>query len=151
MEDIADEVEETIRGFELEDIQGRLGSCEGDYVEPGDAAWEFLEETLEPFIEDLKGEIEVGNETEALEICKGVALGLYRVRDSDGADLVGWAPDFPIEMATQVIETWHTYKRPNRTEASGTHPNRPQFPKEFIEKFVPEWRDPIAQVLKASK
>lgn len=40
---------------------------------------EILEETLEPFVEDMKRLLDLGLEAEALEICKGVVLGCYRL------------------------------------------------------------------------
>jgi hypothetical protein len=42
-----------------------------DY-EPSEAAWEILEETVEPVLDDMKRH---GLEAEALEICKGMVLG----------------------------------------------------------------------------
>lgn len=41
-----------------------------------DAAWEVLDATVQPFVEDLKRHGELGLEAEALEICKGALLGL---------------------------------------------------------------------------
>ena len=37
---------------------------------------------LDPFLADMKRQMELGLRREALEICKGVVLGLYRIRDT---------------------------------------------------------------------
>jgi hypothetical protein len=74
-EDVATEIEDEIRALDYEDLNARAGGHEWGYVEPSEAAEEILEETLEPYVEDLKGHLELGLETEALEICKGLVLG----------------------------------------------------------------------------
>ena len=106
LESIADEVEDAVRALDDADLNGRAGRHEWGYVEPGDAAMEILEKTVEPFIEDLKRHIDLGLEAEALEICKGLILGLYRLGRGENCTLVGWAPDFPSEAAGQALETW---------------------------------------------
>src|SRR2546430_12263331 len=50
------------------DLNARAGSHEWGYVEPSEAAWEILEETVEPVLDDMKRHIELGLEAEALEI-----------------------------------------------------------------------------------
>jgi len=49
---------------------------------------------VEPVLDDLKRHIELGLEAEALEICKGMVLGLYRLNERVRGDVLGWAPDF---------------------------------------------------------
>ena len=45
-------------------------------------------------------------EAPARQFCHGILLGLYRVRDSGGNDILNWAPDFPGEAAANVLEVW---------------------------------------------
>ena len=37
--------------------------------------------------------------TRTLEICKGMVLGLYRLSEREGGDILGWASDFAAEVA----------------------------------------------------
>jgi hypothetical protein len=67
-EDVAVEIEDQIRALDYEDLNARAGRHEWGYVEPAQAAWEILEEALEPFREDMKRHLELGLETEALEM-----------------------------------------------------------------------------------
>jgi len=94
-EDVAAEIEDEIRGLDYEDLNARAGSHEWGYIEPSEAAEEILEETVEPFREDMKRYLELGLEAEALEICKGLGLGCYRRSERAGGDVLGWAPGLP--------------------------------------------------------
>jgi hypothetical protein len=138
-EAVADEVEEAVGSFDIEDLNGRAGRHEWGYVEPTEAAWEILEEAVAPFVEDMNRQIELGLEPEALEICKGVVLGLYRAEHGKKGELAEWAPDFPAEAAGNAVRTWLT------GDLLGKTPRRKglAFPPEFVERFVPEWRERI--------
>lgn len=145
-EAVADEVEDAVRALDLEDLHGRAGRHEWGYVEPTEAAWEILEEAVEPFLDDMRRQIGLGLEAEALEICKGVVLGLYRVEHGKGCQLVEWAPDFPAEAAGGAVETWRTGGE-GRTKHPRTRGRRkcPPFPQDFVDRFVPEWGAMIAR------
>jgi len=41
-------LEDEIRALDYEDLNARAGSHKWGYVEPSEAAWEILEETVEP-------------------------------------------------------------------------------------------------------
>ncbi len=79
--------------------------------------------------------------SEALEICKGIVLGLYRVRGRDADEFMGWASDFPEEHAAWVVDVW----RAGGNEAKAARSIRPlagkgpPLPKDFVDQFVPEW------------
>jgi len=107
-EEIAAEIEDEIRALDHEALNARAGSHEWRYVEPAQAAEEILEETVEPFLDDMKRHLELGLEAEALEISKGLVLGCYRLNERAGGDVLGWAPDFPQEAAGNALEAWYT-------------------------------------------
>lgn len=48
------------------------------------------------------------------EICKGVVLGLYRIRDTRGDEFPGWAEDFPTEAAADA-----SYRSSSRRRKQG--------------------------------
>ncbi|MBI4481328.1 MAG: hypothetical protein HY652_00420 [Acidobacteria bacterium] len=103
---------------------------------------------MEPFLDDMKRQIELGLEAEALEICKGVVLGLYRVEQGKSGELVERAPDFPAEAAASAIETWATggggRKRSGRSRG---RIGRRVLPQDFVDQQVPDWSSMIARVL----
>ncbi len=136
---VADEVEQAVRDLGLDDLGSRAGKHSWGYTSPTEAAWELLEERVSPFIEDMKRQLELDLDAEALEICKGVVLGLYRVRKEQGDDVLQWAPDFPAETAAHAVTTWRD-GGDKKTARRGRRKQR-VFPRDFVKEFVPEWED----------
>jgi hypothetical protein len=148
-EDIAAEVEDEIRALDYEVLNARAGRHEWGYVEPSEAAEEILEETVEPLREDMKRHLELGLEAEALEICKGLVLGCYRLSERAGGDVLGWAPDFPGEAAGYALEVWYTGTDAPKSQAA-RRKKRPPLPPDFLN-LVPKWIPLIERVGKAKK
>lgn len=142
-ESVAEDVEHALRSLDLDDLGSRAGRHREGYTSPTDAAWELLQEAVDPFLSDMKRQMELGLEKEALEICKGVVLGLYQIRDSGGDELLGWAEDFPAEAAADAVRV---LARGGQEGVAGTRRARPPFDQAFVDKYVPEWSDLIARV-----
>lgn len=130
--------------LDLDDLGSRAGRHRGGYTSPTEAAWELLREAVDPFLSDMKRQMELGLEREALEICKGVVLGLYRIRNTRGDEFLGWAEDFPTKAAADAVRVLAggNQKGVGRTRRAGPH-----FDEEFVDKKVPEWGGIIARVL----
>lgn len=137
LEAIAQDVECAVTW--IEDF--RAGPDEvGGYTNPGEGAAEAIEDAVVPWIEDMRRAVELGLERQALEICLGIVLGLYRARDTeDGA--LAWAPDSPEELAATVVETWYAGDDPSRPPSKRRKRprHRATFPDDFLERHVPEW------------
>ena len=86
---VADDVEDAVLQFDYDDLNSRAGSHSGGYVEPTEVAWELLEEAVEPFVSQMKRYLELGLEEQSREVCQGILLGLYRVRDGGSAYRTG--------------------------------------------------------------
>jgi hypothetical protein len=147
-EDVAAEIEDEIRALDYADLNARAGRHEWGYLEPTEAAWEILEEALEPFREDMKRHLELGLETEALEICKGLVLGCYRLSERAGGDVLGWAPDFPGEAAGHALEVWYTGSDDPKNRKG--RKKLPPLPADFLQ-LVPKWISLIEGVGKERK
>lgn len=149
-EEIADEVQEAVSALDFDDLNARAGHHERGYVEPDEAAWEILEQAVEPFTADIQRRIELRLEADALEICKGTVLGLYRVGHSGGGPVAEWAPDFPAEAAGNAIDAWLSSAPRKKADRSGPkrkERKRPAFPQEFVDREVPEWAEMIERMV----
>ena len=148
-QDVAAEIEDEIRALDYEVLNARAGPHEWGYVEPSEAAWEILEETVEPFLDDMKRHLELGLEAEALEICKGLVLGFYRLSEREGGDVLGWAPDFPAEAVGNALEVWYTGTDDPKSRDT-RRKKRPPLPPDFLS-MVPKWIPMIERVWKETK
>ncbi len=137
-EEIAAEIEDEIRALDYDDLNARAGRHEWGYVEPAEAAEEILQETVEPFLEDMKRHLELGLEAEALEICKGFLLGCYRLSERQGGDVLGWAPDFPGEAAGNALEVWYSGTGDPKSR-DPRRKQRPPLPPDFLSLIVSVW------------
>ena len=139
IEEIADEVFDAVSSIDLDALNERAGSHSWGYVEPSEAAWELLEESLEDLIANMKRLAELGLAAGAEAICVGIVEGLYRARkvNSDGA--LGWAPDFPIEQAGHVLKEFFRSSAPAVKIAL-----QPLL--ETLAARAPEWEDMLRRV-----
>jgi hypothetical protein len=74
--DVAADVFDALQGLDLDDLDA--GPRPGGYVEPLAAAWNAVEKVATPYLHDLERRVKLRHEDQALEVCKGIVLGLYR-------------------------------------------------------------------------
>jgi hypothetical protein len=122
--DVAANVFGALQALDLDDLDA--GSRPGGYVEPSEAAWNVIEQVVTPYLHDLERRVKLRHEDEALEVCKGVVLGLYRA-EHRGFELLEYAEDSPSELAGQTVDIWRRRRRDWT------------FPRNFVEKYTPNW------------
>ena len=135
-QEVADQVEDLVREvdqFALYEGAGRTPS--GGYVDPADVSWGNLDEQVAAFLDDIGRRASAGLEGAALEFCKGVVLGLYRVEYGPPCDPRDHVPDWPTETACEAVRIWRVTRRPSR----GSSRRRRPLPREFARECVPEW------------
>ena len=104
---------------------------------------------MEPVLDDMKRHIELGLEADALEICRGLVLGLYRLSEREGGDVLGWAPSFPAEAAGNALESWYIgADEPKSRDIR--RKTRPPLPQDLLS-MVPKWIPMIERILKETK
>jgi hypothetical protein len=123
--DVAADVLGALQALDLDDLDA--GPRPGGYVEPSEAAWSVIEKVVTPYFHDLERRVKLRHEDEALEVCKGIVLGLYRA-EHRGFELLEYAEDSPSELASHVVEIWRRRRR------------RCTFPRNFVEKYAPNLR-----------
>ena len=87
----------------LEELGGRAGKHSWGYVEPSQAAWDLLEESVEDIRADMKRRFETGMKPAPEKICQGIVLGLHEVDGTNSDGALGCAPDFPAEAAARSL------------------------------------------------
>ena len=105
VEAIATQVTDLVACIDLEELHGRAGKHAWGYVEPDEAAWEILEESLEEMQNDIKRTMKAGLPVAAQKTCQGIIFGLYETSQMDIEGVLGWVPDFPAESAAEAFST----------------------------------------------
>jgi hypothetical protein len=122
--DVAADVVDALQALDLDDLDA--GPRPGGYVEPSEAAWNVIEKVVTPYFHDLERRVKLRHEDEALEVCKGIVLGLYR-SEHRGFELLEYAEDSPSELAGHAVEIWRRRRRDWT------------FPRNFVDKYTPNW------------
>lgn len=101
---IAESVAWALEELPLDALAMRSGRIRGrGYVHETDAAWELLEEAVEPFLADLRRRAILGLDA-AVDVAAGIVAGLYRCREPEDGTIVAYAgPDLLSELADQVM------------------------------------------------
>ena len=101
---VADDVEDGLQGLDIEELNTRAGHQPGrGYVHPAEAADEILDETLQPFLDDLQRRADLGVGSAAVELAVGILLGLYNCRHGNSETLLEYSPDYAAERASGVV------------------------------------------------
>jgi hypothetical protein len=119
LEAVSKEVVDLVLGIGLDALNGRAEQQPWGYVEPGEAAWELLEEAIGDIQSDMKRRKQVGLEPAAEKICQGIVLGLHKVHNTNTDGALGWAPDFPAEAAARTVSALVELYPRNRRMAAG--------------------------------
>jgi GT2 family glycosyltransferase len=102
-DDVASDLRTSLVVLGYDQLNARSGPSPYGYTHPTDAAWEMLEETVRPEIDEMKRRLRLGFAAAAESICVGIVRGL-REAEQEGGDVLAEAPDFPNEMAQQTLE-----------------------------------------------
>ena len=101
---VADDVEDGLQGLDIEELNTRAGHQPGrGYIHPAEAADEILDETLQPFLDDLQRRADRGVGSAAVELAAGILLGLYNCRHGNSETLLEYSPDYAAERASAVV------------------------------------------------
>lgn len=144
VEDIADDVCFDVTSLDMDDLNDRAGKQSWGYVEPGEAAEELLGEAVDEYIDDMKRRMDLGFDEAAEAVCAGIVLGLFRATSNESGAVIEWAPDFPAEHASYVIEEYLAKYPKGKRRGTG---NRLLA---ALTASVPEWSDMFIRITKRS-
>lgn len=80
-ERIAKRVVDAVLALDYGDLNGRAGRRVTGYVEPTEAAWQLLEESVAPLMFECKSALQRGKVEEARTLVEGILIGLYRLTE----------------------------------------------------------------------
>ncbi len=106
IDDIAESVFFDLDHLAVEDVWDRSGSTRDGYVDPGDMAFQMFEDTLEPYLDELKKYQKLSMRADANNYCKGILKGIYRFGKESTSEYKDWAGDAPGEYFEYVHNEW---------------------------------------------
>jgi len=75
------------------------------YVDETEAAWELVEESIEPFRSDLDRRAAVGLLDAVANLAVGIVAALYRARDPEIGTVLAYAgEDTPVDLASEILD-----------------------------------------------
>lgn len=126
VESVASAVAKRLRSMPHTDLASRSGRVPGrGYVEPTQAAWELLEEAVEPWNADIERRGTLGFTESASVIMVGVITGLRRCEPAPECTVLDWATDAPRELSEEVVR---------RSAAAGVQVDRA-----VLATLAPDW------------
>lgn len=140
---VADSVEAEAGLLGLDDLGARSGRQAFGYVEPGEAAWELLQEVVQGPQDDIVRLATMGLEDGARATCEGVLLGLYRLDKQAEHEVIVYAEDFPAEAFADTLERW--------LKADGPMKGKRALAEDFVDRQIPEWGWLVDRVAGAAK
>lgn len=105
IEAVAESVARALEELPLDALATRSGRIRGrGYVHETEAAWEILNDAVEPFLTDLRRRASLGLEA-AGAVAAGIVAGLYRCREPKDGTVVAYAgPDSLSELADEGVD-----------------------------------------------
>lgn len=106
IDSIAKTVYFDLDSIEVEDLWDSSGSTRYGYVDVVDRAREMFEETLDPYICELKKYRDRSMFTQEMHYCMGILKGIHKYEKKSNLEFKDWAPDEPKEFFYSILGDW---------------------------------------------
>lgn len=130
VEDIAEDVYYDLNSLRVEDVWDNSGGTRDGYVDPTEYALEMYEDSLEPYMEDIKKYQKLSMTVEAKNCCMGILKGIHKFETESTSEYKDWAVDAPFEIFNQVLDEW---KEGQKSPQDITEVE------EYIKNKIPDW------------
>lgn len=106
LDEIAEEVFSELDRLYVEDLWDSSGATSFGYIEPHERAYEMFEETIEPFIDEMKKYRNTKMFQEERIYCMGILKGIYKYEIEAKSEFKDWAADVPKTIFSDVLYEW---------------------------------------------
>ena len=130
VDDIAEDVFDSLDRINVESCWDRAGASRDGYTSTDEAAYELVEEALQPFAEQSRQYRKLRMLEQEREYCMGVVLGAYRYEQESTSEFKDWCQDAPLSYVGNLLDAW-------RKKAAD--PSAKAAMAEFIRQRCPGW------------
>ena len=127
---VADDVFFSLDSIDVQECWDRAGKSRDGYTSPDEAAFELIEERLQPFVDQGRRYQELAMTDEQATYFRGMILGIYRFEHETESEFLEWAVDMPLEFAGALLKEWRE---------GGKDSNSAAPMKGFIRDRCPNW------------
>lgn len=103
---IAQEIFITLDLIDVEDLWHNSGPTRYGYVDPGELAFEMVEDAIAPYLEKFKQYLSNSKLNEAKIICMGILKGLHDFENKSNSQFKDWAPDVTDTLQRDLLNEW---------------------------------------------
>lgn len=108
---VADDVIAALTSLDTDDLANRAGPHRGGYLEANEAAWALVEETIEPFLHDVRRLADLGHVDAATTTALGVLAGLDQLGEPADGTVMAWAGPDTIQPVRGSLRSAHDCHR----------------------------------------
>lgn len=126
---VAEDVYEALDSLDVEDVWNHSGNTPYGYVDPVEQAWQMVEDTLVPFIDEIEKYKKLSMMKEAMSYCKGVLNGIYSFGTRSKTKFKDWAADAPRECFDRILSQWRKEQKQHGISEINA----------FVKKNLPDW------------
>ncbi len=104
--EVCSEVGLDLSSLNVDDVYDHSGRRRDGYHDPGEVAFEMLENVCHEYEEQMKRYHQLQMYESEMEFCKGVLLALYEFEDYVDEDFIAQAPEMAGETFSRILDDW---------------------------------------------
>ncbi|MBP9778477.1 MAG: hypothetical protein KBD25_04775 [Rickettsiaceae bacterium] len=97
--------------IDVHDLWARSGPSAYGYHDPGEMAFEMVEEVIEVHINKMREYRALHMSNDEMKYCVGIIKGLYLFDTESKSEFSDWAPDVASETYSSVLDDWEEHSK----------------------------------------
>jgi hypothetical protein len=106
IDDIAESLADELDCLKVEEVWDSSGRTRDGYVDPGERAYEMLEEITDEYVMEMNKYMKRGMPDQSRDYCAGILYGLYKFEKDYHSDVLEETPDFCHDQFSWIRKEW---------------------------------------------
>lgn len=131
IDQVSQDVFSDLDNIDVQDLWGRSGPSAYGYHDPGEMAFEMVEEVIDVYINKMHEYRTLNMANHEMKYCVGILKGLYLFDTRSKSEFHDWAPDTASTSYSLVLDDWQKYHNNKKLQDQITL---------LLEKHCPNWQ-----------